>query len=117
MFAGHVTAVIVALVMLAYGRVVFYACILNQRLGLERVSKKWIKTHRQNVGYRIIGIKRNRPLKPRIEEAQQNLLSQISKLDSTLLKMEQKDQVVLSHGGFTKSRYRMRQSIIWRAYS
>jgi division protein CdvB (Snf7/Vps24/ESCRT-III family) len=58
-------------------------------------SKKWIKPQRQkNVGNKILeGIKPNLPLKQRIEEAQQKLQLQISKLDSIASKMEEKDQV------------------------
>src|SRR5919197_792140 len=59
-------------------------------------SKKWIKPQRQkNVGNKIlVGIKPNLPLKQRIEEAQQKLQLQISKLDSIASKMEEKDQVI-----------------------
>jgi division protein CdvB (Snf7/Vps24/ESCRT-III family) len=59
-------------------------------------SKKWIKPQRQkNVANKIlVGIKPNLPLKQRIEEAQQKLQLQISKLDSIASKMEEKDQVI-----------------------
>jgi division protein CdvB (Snf7/Vps24/ESCRT-III family) len=61
-----------------------------------RFSKKWIKPQRQkNVGNKILEcIKPNLPLKPRIEEAQQKLQLQISKLDSIASKMDEKDQVI-----------------------
>jgi division protein CdvB (Snf7/Vps24/ESCRT-III family) len=59
-------------------------------------SKKWIKPQSQKVGNKILeGIRPNPPLKPRIEEAQQKLQLQISKLDSIASKMEEKDQVIL----------------------
>jgi division protein CdvB (Snf7/Vps24/ESCRT-III family) len=58
-------------------------------------SRKWIKPQSQNVGNRILeGIKPNSPLKPRIEEAQQKLQLQVSKLDSIASKMEEKDQEI-----------------------
>ena len=59
-------------------------------------SKRWVKPQSQNVGNKILGdIKNNNTaLKPRIEEAQQKLQSQISKLDSLASKMEEKDQVI-----------------------
>jgi division protein CdvB (Snf7/Vps24/ESCRT-III family) len=51
-------------------------------------SKKWIKPQSQKVGNKILeGVRPNPPLKPRIEEAQQKLQLQISKLDSIASKM------------------------------
>jgi division protein CdvB (Snf7/Vps24/ESCRT-III family) len=61
-------------------------------------SNKWIKPQQNelnNVGMKLLeNIKPPSPLKPRIEEAQKRLHSQISKLESMSMKMEEKDQVI-----------------------
>src|ERR687889_1031100 len=60
-------------------------------------SNKWTKPQNEinNVGMKLLeNIKPPSPLKPRIEEAQKRLHSQISKLESMSMKMEEKDQVI-----------------------
>jgi division protein CdvB (Snf7/Vps24/ESCRT-III family) len=61
-------------------------------------SNKWIKPQQNelnNVGMKLLeNIKPPSPLKPRIEEAQKRLHSQISKLEGMSMKMEEKDQVI-----------------------
>ena len=58
-------------------------------------GNKWIKPHAENVGNKLLeGIKPQAPLKPRIEEAQNRLHLQISKLDSISMKMQEKDQLI-----------------------
>ena len=58
-------------------------------------GNKWIKPHTENVGNRLLeGLKPQAPLKPRIEEAQNRLNLQISKLDSISMKMQEKDQLI-----------------------
>ena len=58
-------------------------------------GNKWIKPHADNVGNRLFeGLKPQAPLKPRIEEAQNRLRLQISKLDSIYAKMQEKDQLI-----------------------
>ena len=58
-------------------------------------GNKWIKPHTENVGSRLFeGLKPQAPLKPRIEEAQNKLHLQISKLDSISMKMQEKDQLI-----------------------
>ena len=61
-------------------------------------SNKWIKPQQNelnNVGMKLLeNIKPPSPLKPRIEEAQKRLHSQISKLENMSMKMEEKDQVI-----------------------
>ena len=58
-------------------------------------GNKWIKPHTENVGNRLFeGLKPQAPLKPRIEEAQNRLNLQISKLDSISMKMQEKDQLI-----------------------
>jgi division protein CdvB (Snf7/Vps24/ESCRT-III family) len=58
-------------------------------------GNKWIKPHTENVGNRLFeGLKPQAPLKPRIEEAQNRLHLQISKLDSISAKMQEKDQLI-----------------------
>ena len=57
-------------------------------------SNKWIKPQQNelnNVGMKLLeNIKPPSPLKPRIEEAQKRLHSQISKLENMSMKMEEK---------------------------
>ena len=58
-------------------------------------GNKWIKPHTENVGNKLLeGLKPQAPLKPRIEEAQNRLNLQISKLDSISMKMQEKDQLI-----------------------
>ncbi len=58
-------------------------------------GNKWIKPHTENVGNRLFdGLKPQAPLKPRIEEAQNKLHLQISKLDGISMKMQEKDQLI-----------------------
>ena len=58
-------------------------------------GNKWIKSHTENVGDRLLeGLKPQAPLKPRIEEAQNRLHHQISKLDGISIKMQEKDQLI-----------------------
>ncbi len=58
-------------------------------------GNKWVKPHTENVGNRLLeGLKPQAPLKPRIEEAQNRLHLQISKLDSISMKMQEKDQLI-----------------------
>jgi division protein CdvB (Snf7/Vps24/ESCRT-III family) len=61
-------------------------------------SNKWIKPQQNelnNVGMKLLeNIKPPSPLKPRIEEAQKRLHSQISKLENMSMKMEEKDQAI-----------------------
>src|SRR5690348_7466207 len=58
-------------------------------------GNKWIKPHAENVGNKLLdGIKPQAPLKPRIEEAQNKLHLQISKLESISMKMQEKDQLI-----------------------
>src|SRR6187397_3098652 len=60
-------------------------------------SNKWIKPQNEisNVGMKLLeNIKPPSPLKPRIEEAQKRLHSQIAKLESMSAKMDEKDQVI-----------------------
>ncbi len=58
-------------------------------------GNKWIKPHTENVGNKLLeGLKPQPPLKPRIEEAQNRLHLQISKLDSISMKMQEKDQLI-----------------------
>ena len=60
-------------------------------------SNKWTKPQNEinNVGMKLLeNIKPPSPLKPRIEEAQKRLHSQISKLENMSMKMEEKDQVI-----------------------
>jgi len=60
-------------------------------------SNKWTKTQNEinNVGMKLLeNIKPPSPLKPRIEEAQKRLHSQISKLENMSMKMEEKDQLI-----------------------
>ena len=58
-------------------------------------GNKWIKSHTENVGDRLLeGLKPQAPLKPRIEEAQNRLHLQISKLDGISIKMHEKDQLI-----------------------
>ena len=58
-------------------------------------GNKWIKSHTENVGDRLLeGLKPQAPLKPRIEEAQNRLYLQISKLDGISTKMQEKDQLI-----------------------
>jgi division protein CdvB (Snf7/Vps24/ESCRT-III family) len=60
-------------------------------------SNKWLKPQNEinNVGMKLLeNIKPPSPLKPRIEEAQKRLHSQISKLESMSMKMEEKDQLI-----------------------
>jgi division protein CdvB (Snf7/Vps24/ESCRT-III family) len=58
-------------------------------------GNKWIKSHTENVGDRLLeGLKPQAPLKPRIEEAQNRLHLQISKLDGMSIKMQEKDQLI-----------------------
>jgi len=70
------------------------------KIRVQRVmsfSNKWIKPQNEinNVGMKILeNIKPPSPLKPRIEEAQKRLHSQIAKLENMSMKMEEKDQVI-----------------------
>jgi division protein CdvB (Snf7/Vps24/ESCRT-III family) len=60
-------------------------------------SNKWTKPQNEinNVGMKLLeNIKPPSPLKPRIEEAQKRLHSQISKLENMSMKMEEKDQII-----------------------
>src|SRR6187551_178829 len=60
-------------------------------------SNKWIKPQNEisNVGMKLLeNIKPPSPLKPRIEEAQKRLHSQIAKLESMAAKMDEKDQII-----------------------
>ena len=58
-------------------------------------GNKWIKPHTENVGNKLLeGLKPQAPLKPRIEEAQNRLRLQISKLDNISAKMQEKDQLI-----------------------
>jgi division protein CdvB (Snf7/Vps24/ESCRT-III family) len=60
-------------------------------------SNKWLKPQNEinNVGMKLLeNIKPPSPLKPRIEEAQKRLHSQISKLENMSMKMEEKDQLI-----------------------
>lgn len=60
-------------------------------------SNKWLKPQNEinNVGMKLLeNIKPPSPLKPRIEEAQKRLHSQISKLENMSSKMEEKDQQI-----------------------
>ena len=60
-------------------------------------SNKWIKPQNEigNVGMKLLeNIKPPSPLKPRIEEAQKRLHSQIAKLESMSAKMDEKDQII-----------------------
>ncbi|HET6590690.1 MAG: Snf7 family protein [Candidatus Nitrosocosmicus sp.] len=60
-------------------------------------SNKWIKPQNEisNVGMKLLeNIKPPSPLKPRIEEAQKRLHSQISKLETMSAKMDEKDQII-----------------------
>ena len=58
-------------------------------------GNKWIKSHTENVGDRLLeGLKPQAPIKPRIEEAQNRLHLQISKLDGISIKMQEKDQLI-----------------------
>jgi division protein CdvB (Snf7/Vps24/ESCRT-III family) len=58
-------------------------------------GNKWIKPHTENVGNKLLeGLKPQAPLKPRIEEAQNRLHLQISKLDNISVKMQEKDQLI-----------------------
>src|SRR5215469_5969246 len=57
-------------------------------------GNKWIKSHTDNVGDRLLeGLKPQAPLKTRIE-AQNRLHLQISRLDGISIKMQEKDQLV-----------------------
>ena len=58
-------------------------------------GNKWVKPQAESVGNRLFeGLKPQPPLKPRIEEAQNKLNLQISKLDAISSKMHEKDQLV-----------------------
>ena len=60
-------------------------------------SNKWTKPQNEinNVGMKLLeNIKPPSTLKPRIEEAQKRLHSQISKLENMSMKMEEKDQLI-----------------------
>jgi division protein CdvB (Snf7/Vps24/ESCRT-III family) len=60
-------------------------------------SNKWTKPQNEinNVGMKLLeNIKPPSPLKPRIEDAQKKLHSQIAKLENMSLKMEEKDQMI-----------------------
>jgi division protein CdvB (Snf7/Vps24/ESCRT-III family) len=60
-------------------------------------SNKWTKPQNEinNVGMKLLeNIKPPSPLRPRIEEAQKRLHSQISKLENMSMKMEEKDQLI-----------------------
>ena len=60
-------------------------------------SNKWIKPQNEisNVGMKLLeNIKPPSPLKPRIEEAQKRLHSQIAKLENMSSKMDEKDQII-----------------------
>src|SRR3954468_3273697 len=60
-------------------------------------SNKWTKPQNEinNVGMKLLeNIKPPSPLKPRIEEAQKRLHSQIAKLENMSMKMEEKDQLI-----------------------
>jgi len=58
-------------------------------------GNKWVKPQAESVGNRLFeGLKPQPPLKPRIEEAQNKLNLQISKLDAISSKMQEKDQLV-----------------------
>src|SRR3954451_9735832 len=60
-------------------------------------SNKWTKPQNEinNVGMKLLeNIKPPSPLKPRIEEAQKRLHSQISKLENMSMKMEEKDHLI-----------------------
>ncbi len=60
-------------------------------------SNKWTKPQNEinNVGMKLLeNIKPPSPLKPRIEEAQKRLNSQIAKLENMSMKMEEKDQMI-----------------------
>ncbi|HXX97185.1 MAG TPA: hypothetical protein VEL11_08735, partial [Candidatus Bathyarchaeia archaeon] len=56
---------------------------------------KWIKPQAESVGNKLLeGLKPQPPLKPRIEEAQNKLHLQISKLDTISAKMQEKDVLI-----------------------
>ena len=60
-------------------------------------SNKWTKPQNEinNVGMKLLeNIKPPSPLKPRIEDAQKKLHSQIAKLENMSMKMEEKDQMI-----------------------
>jgi division protein CdvB (Snf7/Vps24/ESCRT-III family) len=58
-------------------------------------GNKWVKPQTESVGNRLLeGLKPQPPLKPRIEEAQNKLNLQISKLDGISSKMREKDQLI-----------------------
>jgi division protein CdvB (Snf7/Vps24/ESCRT-III family) len=58
-------------------------------------GNKWVKPQAESVGNRLLeGLKPQPPLKPRIEEAQNKLNLQISKLDAISSKMQEKDQLI-----------------------
>jgi division protein CdvB (Snf7/Vps24/ESCRT-III family) len=58
-------------------------------------GNKWTKPHTENVGDRLLErLKPQAPLKPRIEEAQNRLHLQISKLDGISTKLQEKDQLI-----------------------
>src|SRR5437660_7084918 len=63
---------------------------LNMSFGNE-----WIKPQAESVGNKFLeGLKPQPPLKPRIEEAQNKLHLQISKLDTISAKMQEKDVLI-----------------------
>jgi len=58
-------------------------------------GNKWIKPAGDSVGNKLLeGLKPQPPLKPRIEEAQNKLNLQISKLETISSKMQEKDQLI-----------------------
>jgi division protein CdvB (Snf7/Vps24/ESCRT-III family) len=58
-------------------------------------GNKWIKPQGESVGNKLLeGLKPQPPLKPRIEEAQNKLNLQISKLETISSKMQEKDQLI-----------------------
>jgi division protein CdvB (Snf7/Vps24/ESCRT-III family) len=71
--------------------------MINGYIRKMSFSNKWTKPQNEinNVGMKLLeNIKPPSPLKPRIEEAQKRLHSQISKLENMSMKMEEKDQVI-----------------------
>src|SRR5437870_2339374 len=58
-------------------------------------GNKWIKPQGESVGNKLLeGLKPQPPLKPRIEEAQNKLHLQISKLDVCSSDLQEKDQLI-----------------------
>src|SRR6266849_3872596 len=58
-------------------------------------GNKWIKPQGESVGNKLLeGLKPQPPLKPRIEDAQNKLHLQISKLETISSKMQEKDQLI-----------------------